>query len=171
MIKQQIKEYFKDKKINYSGVNKFLKSNEKISKVLDRIVSKQPEWESKTNYINAIVNNIELKHCKICNNFIPFTKRRADFCSRECMYKDHTHYDKNTITKLQKYGSATYNNREKSKQTNLEKYGVDNPAKADEIKEKIKNTNLKKYGVKHAFQAESVKEKIHKTKTTKYEII
>ena len=61
MIKQQIKEYFKDKKINYSGVNKFLKSNEKISKVLDRIVSKQPEWESKTNYINAIVNNIELK--------------------------------------------------------------------------------------------------------------
>ena len=148
MIKQQIKEYFKDKKINYSGVNKFLKSNEKISKVLDRIISKQPEWESKTNYINAIVNNIELKHCKICNNFIPFTKRRADFCSRECMYKDHTHYDKNAITKLQKYGSATYNNREKSKQTNLEKYGVE-----------------------HAFQAESVKEKIHKTKTTKYEII
>ena len=31
MIKQQIKEYFKDKKINYSGVNKFLKSNEKIT--------------------------------------------------------------------------------------------------------------------------------------------
>ena len=40
-----------------------------------------------------------------------------------------------------------------------------------EIKEKIKNTNLKKSGVEHAFQAESVKEKIHKTKTTKYEII
>ena len=148
MIKQQIKEYFKDKKINYSGVNKFLKSNEKISKVLDRIVSKQPEWESKTNYINAIVNNIELKHCKICNNFIPFTKRRADFCSRECMYKDHTHYDKNAITKLQKYGSATYNNREKSKQRNLEKYGVE-----------------------HSFQANIVKEKIHKTKVSKYEII
>ena len=75
--------------------------------------------------------------------------------------------DKNAITKLQKYGSATYNNREKSKQTNLEKYGVDNPAKADEIKEKIKLTNLQKYGVEHAFQAESVKEKIHKTKITK----
>ena len=32
MIKQQIKEYFKDKKINYSGVNKFLKAMKKLVK-------------------------------------------------------------------------------------------------------------------------------------------
>lgn len=166
MIKQQIKTHFINNKIkvNYSSVNKFLKSNEKFNKILDRVIRIQPLWESKVNYINSIVNNIQLKYCKTCNTLMPFSKRTADFCSRDCMYNDHTHYDKNAITKLKKYGSATYNNREKSKNTNLQKYGVDNPAKAEVIKEKIKKTNLQKYGVEYSFQSESVKEKISNSK-------
>ena len=36
---------------------------------------------------------------------------------------------------------------EKSKKTNLEKYGVDNPLKSEEIQEKIKKTLREKYGV------------------------
>lgn len=36
---------------------------------------------------------------------------------------------------------------EKSKKSNLKKYGVENPSQSNKIKNKIKKTNLKKYGV------------------------
>lgn len=36
--------------------------------------------------------------------------------------------------------------KEKSKQTNLKKYGVENPWQSEEIREKIRQTNLKRYG-------------------------
>lgn len=47
-------------------------------------------------------------------------------------------HDKAAATKCTRYGSSTYNNIEKNKATCLEKYGVDNPAKAEEVKEKSK---------------------------------
>lgn len=50
-------------------------------------------------------------------------------------------------TKTKKYGDPTYNNNNKSKQTCLARYGVDNPNKLESVRNKIKNTNLNKYGV------------------------
>ena len=45
------------------------------------------------------------------------------------------------------------------KETSLQKYGVSNPAKSDEVKAKIENTLVEKYGVKCALQNNEVKEK------------
>ena len=70
-----------------------------------------------------------------------------------------------------KYGSSTYNNREKAKQTCIERYGVpcnlsvnsSNRAKhvwkdqRDIIIEKIKETSIKKYGCTSPNQSENVK--------------
>ena len=76
--------------------------------------------------------------------------------------------------------------KEKAKQTNLERYGVENPSYLsevtgkrcstmlerygvrnsmylDEVKEKIKQTNLERYGVENPFQSEDIKEKIRQT--------
>lgn len=50
-------------------------------------------------------------------------------------------------TKLEKYGDENYNNCEKANQTNLIKYGFKRPAQSTEIKSKIRNTSLEKYGV------------------------
>lgn len=47
----------------------------------------------------------------------------------------------------------------KSKETNLQRYGVSNPAKSEEIKERTRQNNLKKYGVEYTTQLDSVKEK------------
>jgi len=44
--------------------------------------------------------------------------------------------------------------RQKYRKTNIEKYGVDNPMKSDEIKNKVFNTNFNKYGVKSTLQSE-----------------
>lgn len=43
--------------------------------------------------------------------------------------------------------------RIKYRETNMKKYGVDNPMKMDEIKNKTFNTNMKKYGVKSTLQS------------------
>lgn len=43
---------------------------------------------------------------------------------------------------------------EKRKQTNIEKYGVDNPQKLEEVREKTKQTNIEKYGTEYTFNKE-----------------
>ena len=79
----------------------------------------------------------------------------------------------------------------KNRKTNLEKYGVDNPMKCEEVKEtlkksleekygtykisslpeireKIKHSCLEKYGVENVTQSEEMKEKTRKTNLEKY---
>jgi hypothetical protein len=51
----------------------------------------------------------------------------------------------------------------KTKKTNLEKWGVDNPSKVKEVKEKKKNTLLENWGVDHPSKSEEVKEKKRET--------
>lgn len=55
--------------------------------------------------------------------------------------------DKSKKTKLDKYGSETYNNVTKAKETNMAKYGVSNPAQSKEVQDKMKATCLERYGV------------------------
>lgn len=56
----------------------------------------------------------------------------------------------------------------KAKQTFLEKYGVDNPAKAKEVQTKIKATNLERYGATSPGKNEAVKEKQRQTLKIRY---
>lgn len=58
--------------------------------------------------------------------------------------------------------------REKTKKTNLERYGVENVFQAESIKDKIKETNIKKYGTEHAMQNEFIKAKTKKTVQKRY---
>lgn len=58
--------------------------------------------------------------------------------------------------------------REKQRQTNLARYGVEYTFQAEEVKDKIKNTFLEKYGVEYSFQADAVKEKIKQTSLERY---
>jgi hypothetical protein len=57
---------------------------------------------------------------------------------------------------------------EKTKQTNMEKYGVENPFQTKEIKEKRKQTYMEKYGVEHPLQNKEIKEKMKQTNMEKY---
>ena len=57
---------------------------------------------------------------------------------------------------------------EKKRQTNLEKYGVENPQRLEKTKERMKATNLERYGVENPFQAEQFKEKSRQTCLAKY---
>lgn len=60
-------------------------------------------------------------------------------------------------TKLEKYGTSSYNNRLKAKSTCLQKYGFDNPFKD---KNKIQNSYINKLGVIHPMKNEQIKKKV-----------
>ncbi len=75
-------------------------------------------------------------------------------------------------TNLQKYGvenpAQSQEIREKTKKTNLERYGCENPMENEEIKERLKKTVREMYGVDNAVQSLEIQEKIKKTNLEKY---
>lgn len=119
-------------------------------------------------------------------------KLKVDFTCRECKYEKTSlqrygtknpaskTIEKRNKTMIERYGTistaqfidyskidyATRN--EKSRKTNIEKYGVDNVAKNENIKNKIKQTNLKKYGGIAPACNEEVKNKQRNTIIKKY---
>jgi len=76
--------------------------------------------------------------------------------------------DKMISTNRERYGVDFYNNIDKTRETNLDRYGVTCTLQAKEVKEKIKKTNLEKYGAENVFASEEVKEKIKNTNIEKY---
>ena len=86
--------------------------------------------------------------CVICGKATPWCKSEyRKTCSYECSRK------------------LAYSN---AKQTFTERYGTDNPAKAEPIKQKIANTNFLKYNCKCTLQAPEVKKKTDDTNLKKY---
>ncbi len=75
-------------------------------------------------------------------------------------------------TNLEKYGvehvSQLPEIQEKVKQTFLERYGVENLMQSLEFREKIKQTNLERYGVEYPMQLPEFQEKIKQTTIEKY---
>ena len=67
-------------------------------------------------------------------------------------------------SKKEKYGDENYNNRDKSKQTCLEKYDVDNPFKDID---NMKKHYQEKLGVDHPMKLDSVKEKVFENRDYK----
>jgi len=78
-------------------------------------------------------------------------------CSQKCAQT------KNKQTCLELHGDKNYNNREKYKKTNLERFGSEYPIQNNQIKEKIKQTCLEKYGVENLQQNNDIKEKTRLT--------
>ena len=125
------------------------------------------------HYVNDLK---EIKKCKICGKevkFINFNRGYRDFCSSKCVMCDNNiikkRNDKSKKTNIEKYGVDNYSKTEefkdKSKKTNIEKYGVDSYSKTKEFKDKMINNNLKKYNTEYYFQSKDCK-----NKTTKYSL-
>lgn len=60
--------------------------------------------------------------------------------------------------------------KEKRKQTNLERYGVENPFQSKIKKDKIKQTNLERYGTNNPAQSKIIKDKIKQTNLERYSV-
>lgn len=100
--------------------------------------------------INCVLQNIkEIPSCRVCDNPVKWNKSTAMFqvlCSKKCMHLDVITRKKIEDTKEKRYGSSKYNNREKSKETCIKKFGVDNIFKLDGSLERFKQIKLERYG-------------------------
>lgn len=80
--------------------------------------------------------------------------------------------EKRKQTNINKYGVEHTGSLgsviDKRKQTNIQKYGVEHAWSSEEVKDKIKQTNLDKYGVEYTFSIGGTQEKIKKTNLQKY---
>lgn len=141
--------------------------------------------------------------CLVCDNkteFLGRTKGYKNFCSKKCenimrsTTKNNKTIEEKAIivgkikkTKLEKYGDENYNNREKSEETCLIKYGFKHVLQCEEIikkskktkfekygdenynnREKSEETCLIKYGYKNVLQVPEIIERVNKTKLEKY---
>ena len=124
------------------------------------------------------------KTCQVCGRPTSFDKYYNGYkkaCCKECSAKLTA--TKGAKTKEERYGSATYNNPEKNRQTLLKNHGVSNyrnveKARATKLekygeasfnnKEKAKKTCLERYGVENPMQSTEVKEKLKASNLEKY---
>lgn len=131
----------------YSNINQ-------LSTHLSKI---HPDSSKEEFYIKYINPNVKL-NCRVCNNKLKFKNLAKGFyiyCSTKCKFKDPEFIQKRT---------------EKTKKTNLEKYGVEYITQNKQIRDKINKTNLEKYGVKEFLSKENneCREKIKTTCLEKY---
>lgn len=86
------------------------------------------------------------------------------YCMDVC--KEHKG-EKTKITNLKKYGTEWGFQNEEIKRkiecTNIEKYGYENPSSSQKIRDKVKQTCLERYGVEHNSQVKEFREKAMKT--------
>ena len=162
--------------LNYLKYNNEFKGNN-ISSGITSFIRKRPELlqnlkELTINDSNIsrliwhLVNGNEIPKCPICGKELEFKNYGEGYkkaCSKKC--SDILRGSGNRGKVLSE------ETKQKMKETNISKYGVDNPFKSKEIQEKIKRTNLEKYGVEHAAQNESIKKKTAQTNLSRYGVI
>lgn len=90
---------------------------------------------------------INLQRSKMSEDqLIEDSKRRRESAKKYLDAHSKERDEKTRKTKLERYGDATYNNRDKASKTCCERYGVDNAAKSKESIEKTKRVKSAKYG-------------------------
>lgn len=110
----------------------------------------------------------EIPKCKNCNeNKVPFenfSKGYRDFCSVVCSSNSTEKKERIRQTNIEKYGveNPSLVTRDKALETMNERYGS-HISKTDIFRKKLKKASLDKYGVEYPFQSDEVKKKIVKT--------
>ena len=97
---------------------------------------------------------------------------KCDFCEKEFLLseiratKQKVHFcDKNCFKQGAKKGGKF---DELLRQSNLEKYGVENPSQREDIKQLKKQTCLKNYGVENPNQSHEIRERTKATNIQRY---
>lgn len=122
------------------------------------------------------VNNINKETLCKCGNKTTFNKNWLDgyrkYCSPKCAQSDNSTKEKRKNTVIEKYGvdniAKLDDIKRKQESTNLERYGKKSSFQNDEVKRKWSDNVMEKFGVEHIFQLKSIKDKSKKTSLNKY---
>jgi len=146
-------------------LNDIFTSNGKVYGKHWKIFKTTDEW----NHIKLsqehknLSSDLEILYCYV-NNTIPRT------CSCGNRLKFHFYHNPYiTRTCSTQCANKDPDNRELKRQTNIRKYGCDNPLKNEKIRRKRKNTMILKYGSEHALCNDTILEQTKlKNKVTRY---
>jgi hypothetical protein len=121
----------------------------------------------------ALFNKTLIRPRCYCGNLTPFVRTNyQETCSIKCASNLQKNRNKFKQTCLERYGVENpmkcETTKNKIKQTCLERYGVENPRQSEEIKRKSVETCRDRYGVDYTVQAEAIKEKIKQTNIERY---
>lgn len=81
------------------------------------------------------------------------------YCSYKCMNSNKEKIKMGVKSSKERFGDKNYNNREKYRKTNLEKFGTDHPWKNKKILEKCFETSYNRYNERYYFNKKEVKDK------------
>lgn len=124
-------------------------------------------YGSKNNYNKIEKTNLEKYGVKNVSQVKEYKEKVQN------TWKNKSEEEKASIDELrkktaeEKYGDPNWRNSEKTRQTCLATFGVENATQSEVVKEKIKETNLKRYGTLIASQSKEVIEKIKHTHSLK----
>ncbi len=96
-------------------------------------------------------------HNRVIENINSFQTGFHRFCSVKCGSEAESTKKKIGKTKTEKYGCSYFNNYEKTKRTNMERYGVQHTFQTENNREKAKSTKLEKYGNENYVNIEKMK--------------
>jgi len=146
---------------------------DEINKYLSPII---PRSNEETIYL--LYNSYEL--CNETDELKPFKRGKYVFCSTtnsgcQCRAKSFSEKINQPEVKLKiqtalkkGYSENSLEIKEKRKQTNLDRYGVENPFQSELVKNKSKQTNLDRYGVEYISKSQEIKDKKRQTCIDKY---
>ena len=153
MNDQYILENFLDKNGNAKAMKLTSKYLDNHLEEKEYLVNRFDSYDCLSEVIYRIKNNIDVKPiCPTCGKPVKFinpSKGYQKYCSSKC-----------------RANSDIYKSEQKLYY--LDKYGVDNPAKSEEVKNKYKQTCLEKYGVDNSYKSEYIKNKIKQSCLEKY---
>lgn len=118
-----------------------------------------------------IKNSCGRQFCSVCGKPVKFNKAKKKYntyCSAKCQNSDPLKIKKTFERKVIKYGDGNYNNKDKQKETCLNRYGHTSYTKTSAFIEKCKKTNMKKYGTEWGLQNKEIRKKGEKTKEDLY---
>ena len=129
-----------------------------------KIVSNTVKYFNEIGYECKVGDAIKVKTLDLQKNSNKLIRYKCDKCGeiKTIHYCDYnrSHKEENDYCEKCKY--------EKTKKTNVERYGCENVMGSEEIRKRLEETNVKKYGVPHAMQNKSVREKAKKTNIDRY---
>lgn len=119
---------------------------------------------NKGYHLTNIGDEFEVNVSDLTDNSNVLVAVRCDYCgcTYSTQYSSYRRTNKNGKNACRKCSSL------KVKETNLEKYGVENVFQLDTIKEKSKNTIKDRYGAENVSQSETVQQKKRKRNLKKY---
>ena len=159
MDKNILKEWLRSEKPR--GLTKKHISNIKpeLDEYLEATYPRDLSYKEKIYWFLNDITEYPLCVCGNRVNFRSITYGYNESCCPTCSNSNPKRYEKIKTTIKERYGDVHYNNREKYKQTCLEKYGVENPFQVESIKNKIKETIFEKYNVSYPSQSSQIQNK------------